>query len=169
MRPFERDDASSVQRLAGDQLVAQAATTIPHPYPDGAAEAWIATHEAGYAGGKEVTYAVVLRETSELVGTVSLLNISKGHARAELGYWTGVQYWGRGYCTEAVVRLMNFGREHLQVTKFVARCSAQNQASARVMEKSGLVKEGLLLKHVHRFGKYEDMLVYGAVLPERGE
>jgi ribosomal-protein-alanine N-acetyltransferase len=168
LRPYRPTDAATVQKLAGDKRVAQAATTIPHPYPDGAAAAWISTHQDGYAARREITFAVALRETDEIVGTVSLLDISEKHARAELGYWTGVEYWGRGYCTEAVIGLTQFAKEHLGVTKIVARCSADNTASARVMEKAGLIKEGFLAKHVFMHGKYEDVLLYGLVLSGRG-
>ena len=165
LRPFQEGDAPAVQRLAGDRRIADAATTIPHPYPDGAAEAWIASHLPSFIAGTEITYAVTQREGALLVGTVSLLDISTKHARAELGYWTGVEFWGSGYCTEAVCRLIPFAYEHLGTTRVVARCLARNPASARVMEKAGLRKEGYLAKHVVKNGTYEDVLLYGLVLP----
>ena len=153
-------DAPEVQRLAGDARIAATTTTIPHPYPDGAAEAWIATHPAGFRNRERVTFAVTLLD-GRLAGTVSLIEVSQQHARAELGYWTGVEYWGRGYCTEAVSRLMQYAFEELGVTRVHARCFARNVASARVMEKAGLVKEGHLVKHTLKGGVYEDMLIYG--------
>ena len=168
LRPYRTEDAAVVQRLAGDQRVADAATTIPHPYPDGAAEAWIETHQSAFATRKEMTYAVTRLEDNLLVGTVSLIDISERHARGELGYWTGVEFWGSGYCTEAVCRLITFANEYLGTTRVVARCFARNPASARVMEKAGLCKEGHLKKHVVKNGIYEDVLLYGIVLPGRG-
>jgi RimJ/RimL family protein N-acetyltransferase len=153
--------------LAGDERVALAASAIPHPYPDGAAQAWISTHQQGFAARREVTFAVVLLGTDELVGAVSLLDLAPEHARGELGYWTGVAHWGKGYCTEAVIRLIEFAQQELGVTRVVGRCSARNQASARVMEKAGLRREGLLPSHVYRHGKYDDVLLYGLVLPGR--
>lgn len=167
LRPFVQTDADAVQRLAGDKRVALAATTIPHPYPDGAAEAWIATHADAFAAKREVTFAVALRDGGELVGAISLLDISERHARGEVGYWTGVDYWNRGYCTEAFVRIIPYAYEELGVTKIVARCSAQNAASARVMEKAGLKREGVLFKHSLKHGQFDDVLVCGLVLPGR--
>jgi ribosomal-protein-alanine N-acetyltransferase len=169
LRPFQLEDARAVQRLAGDARVALAATTIPHPYPDGAAEAWISTHQECFITRREVTFAVILLESDQLVGAVSLLDIAPKHARGELGYWTGVDYWGNGYCTEAVTRLIKFAHDELGITRVVARCSSQNPASARVMEKAGLSREGLLPRHVLRRGNYDDVLLYGLVLPGRGE
>ena len=168
LRPYDSSDASIVQRLAGDQRVADAATTIPHPYPDGAAEVWIATHATAFEAKKEITFATTLRTTGQVVGTVSLLDISARHARAELGYWTGVPFWGAGYCTEAVARLIAYARECLGTSRIVGRCLARNPASARVMEKAGLVREGHLVKHVLKNDSYEDVLLYGVVLSHRG-
>jgi len=169
LRPFALPDASTVQRLAGNKRVALAATTIPHPYPDGAAEAWIATHANAFISKREVTFAITLQEGGELVGAISLLDISPQHERAEVGYWVGLEYWGRGYCTEAFSRLIPYAYEELAITKIVARCSEQNTASARVMEKAGLKREGRFLKHSKKHGKFDDVLVYGLVLPGRGE
>ena len=169
LRPFQQSDAPVVQKLAGDQRIANDVTTIPHPYPDGAAEAWIATHQPSFIAGGDITYAVTLRENGSLVGSIRLLNIDTKHACAELGYWTGVEFWGLGYCTEAVRRLILFANEHLGTTRIVARCFARNLASARVMEKAGLRKEGNLVKHFLKNGTYEDVLLYGLVLPGRGE
>jgi [ribosomal protein S5]-alanine N-acetyltransferase len=167
LRPYRADDAPAVQRLAGDRRIADTTTTIPHPYPDGAAEAWIATHTNDFEARKQATFAVTLRSTGELLGTVSLLDVSVVHARAELGYWIGAPYWGQGYCTEAVCRLIPFAYEELGTTRLVARCFARNEASARVMEKSGLRREGLLIQHTLKNGRFEDVLLYGLVLPGR--
>ena len=169
LRQYQTADAKSVQRLASDARIADTTTTIPHPYPDGAAEEWISTHESSFTSGSAVTYAVTIRESGILIGTVSLLDISSKHQRAELGYWTGVDFWGSGYCTEAVCRLIPFAYEHLETTRIVARCFARNPASARVMEKSGLQHEGYLPKHTLKNGRYEDVLLYGLNLPGRAE
>jgi ribosomal-protein-alanine N-acetyltransferase len=168
LRPFQLEDATAVQQLAGDERVALAATTIPYPYPDGAAEAWISTHQEGFAARREVTFAVILLGTENLVGAVSLLDLAPEHARGELGYWIGVEYWGNGYCAEAVGGLIKYAHQELGITRVVARCSVQNRASARVMEKAGLVREGLLPRHVRKRGIYDDVLLYGLNLPGRG-
>ena len=102
------------------------------------------------------------------MGAISLLELSTAHARAEVGYWVGVPYWGLGYATEAVRRLIPYATEAYGVTRFLGRCLARNPASARVMEKAGLSYEGRLVKHVLKNDEYEDVLLYGLVLGERG-
>lgn len=167
LRPYTLADAPDVQRLAGDARVADTTATIPHPYPDGAAERWISGLAPAFLDGTRIAYAVTLRATGELVGTVSLHDISRVHSRAELGYWIAVGHWGNGYCTEAVCRLVAFASEQFGISRIVARCLARNPASARVMEKAGLRKEGLLVKHELKNGVFEDMLLYGLALPGR--
>ena len=167
LRPFVAADASDVRRLAGDKRIADMTLAIPHPYPEGAAEAWIASHPDSYEGGKEATFAITLMDSGDLLGAISLLDISREHARAELGYWVGVDHWSKGYCTEAVRRLLEFGTEELGITRFVGRCIGRNAASARVMVKAGMLPEGHLRQHMLRHGRYEDMLLFGLVLAGR--
>ena len=84
LRPFEQSDAQDVQHLAGDNLVAKTTAHIPHPYPDGAAEGWIALHRPSWEQQRTATFAICVQESSKLVGAISLMGIGAGSA--ELGY-----------------------------------------------------------------------------------
>lgn len=167
LRPFSAADAADVQRLAGDARVALPTAAVPHPYPDGAAEAWIATHASAFAALQEVTFAICLRQTDALLGAISLMQIDLPDARAEVGYWIGVDHWRQGFGTEALACLIGYAHQGLGLTRIVARCIASNPGSARVMEKAGLQREGLLRQHTRKQGRFEDMLLYGIVLPGR--
>ena len=122
LRPYRVSDPRAVQRLAGDFRIADTTLAIPHPYPDGAAEQWISHHADAFCNGTLVAYAVTSRASGELVGTVSLMDVQAQHARAELGFWIAVEHWGKGYCTEAVQRLISYAREQLNVSRIVAQC-----------------------------------------------
>ena len=167
LRPFVANDAAAVSRLAGDKRIADMATEIPHPYPVDAAQAWIATHAAEYEARHAAIYAIMLRESGVVIGAVALLDISLLDARAELGYWIGVDYWSQGYCTEAAERLVRYAHEELGITRLVACCLARNPASARVMEKLDMQCESRLPQHVHKHGEFVDVLLYGRNLAER--
>ncbi|RXR08879.1 GNAT family N-acetyltransferase [Pseudoxanthomonas composti] len=167
LRPYLATDAAHVQRLAGDARVADTTANIPHPYPDGAAQAWIAGLAPALAAGTRVAYAITLRQDGSLIGTVDLHEISAGHARAMLGYWIGVPYWGQGYATEAARRLIEHGQTALGLSRIGGACLARNPASAQVMEKLGLRLEGRLIAHECKHGLFEDLLLYGLVLPGR--
>ena len=164
LRPFASTDADDVQRLAGAKEIADTTLRIPHPYEDGVAEDWIASHPAQFDEGKLANFAIALRETGELVGSIGL-TIKLQHQSAELGYWVGLPYWGRGYCTEAARAVLRYGFEQLGLNRIHAHHFARNPASGRVMEKIGMQREGLLRQAVRKQDAYEDLPAF-AILKE---
>jgi [ribosomal protein S5]-alanine N-acetyltransferase len=166
LRPYSLADAPEVQRLAGDFAIADTTASIPHPYPDGAAAEWIGTHQGLLEGGKEITFAVVLKETDALAGSIGLHNIAAAHEHAELGYWIGVPYWGKGYCTEAAQAVIDYVFSGLGFRRIYAHYFKRNPASGRVMEKCGMSWEGCLRQHIKRWDKFEDVIEYGILKEE---
>jgi RimJ/RimL family protein N-acetyltransferase len=160
LRPFELADAARVQQLAGVREIAEMTGHIPYPYPDGAAEEWIATHEMEWKRGDGITFAIVGRDTGELIGAIGLTIRAENH-RAELGYWLGVPYWNHGYTTEAARAVIRFGFENLRLNRVYASHFARNPASGRVMQKSGMQYEGTLRQHFVRWNNPEDLVYYG--------
>jgi RimJ/RimL family protein N-acetyltransferase len=168
LRPFRREDAKRVQALAGDPAVADTTLTIPHPYEDGVAEAWIAGQPAERAQGTGLTLAVCLKPGGVVVGAVSLGSFRAEHRRAELGYWVGREYWNNGYCTEAARALVEHGFRALGLNRVHACHFERNPASGRVMAKVGMRREGVLRRHVRARGRFEDVVCYGALAAEFG-
>jgi len=160
LRPFSLDDAGAVQRLAGDRDIAATTILIPHPYPDGAAEEWIGTHAGMFEHGEGLTVAVTARAGGVLHGAVSL-TIDARHHHAELGYWIGKAYWGRGYATEAARAVVDYGFHTLKLHRVFAHHMARNAASGRVLEKLGMRYEGTLAEHVRKWDDYEDIRHFG--------
>ncbi len=138
LREFRVDDAKTVQTLAGNYDVAQYTLNIPYPYEDGMAEAWISTRSEGWKKREVVTYAITLANDDSVIGAVSLLNISE-HS-GEIAYWIGKPFWGNGYCTEAVNKLIEFSLEEFKVKTFWAIHLQSNPASGAVMKKVGMKK-----------------------------
>jgi len=165
LRPFTLSDAPRVQLLAGDRNVARTTKNIPHPYEDGMAEAWIGLHQERFEEGKEVVFAINLKESGELIGAIGLvLNLSQ--EIAELGYWVGKPYWGRGYCTEAARAVLHFAFTELRLNRVHAHHLTHNPASGRVMQKIGMRHEGHLRQHVKKWGEFFDVETYGILRPE---
>ena len=160
LRPFAISDAPEVQRLAGDEAIASTTINIPHPYEDGAAEAWISKHAERYASGDMCEFAITLRDNGALIGAI-MLAVEQRHSRAELGYWIGVPYWGNGYCTEAARAMLEFGFNTLGLNRIHAVHFARNPASGRVLQKIGLRREGCFRQHVLKWDRFEDLEVYG--------
>ncbi|QTA82778.1 GNAT domain-containing protein [Desulfonema limicola] len=162
LRPFSRDDAENVQRLAGRKQIASKTIPIPHPYELHMAYEWIGTHNQLFEKGEVVNFAVTHRLEKYLVGCVGL-NINKKYEMAELGYWIGIEYWGNGYCTEASKKVLEYGFETLNLNRIFAYHFGSNPASGRVMEKIGMKYEGFLRQAIKKWGKFEDSVVYGVL------
>ncbi|MEM7020899.1 MAG: GNAT family N-acetyltransferase, partial [Pseudomonadota bacterium] len=143
LRGFQLADAPEVQHLAGEWEIADTTATIPHPYEDGMAEAWIETHPDRLENESALSYAITLADNEQLIGSIGL-HINKRHDQAELGYWIGKPWWKGGYCTEAARVLINHGFEVLSLYRIHAHYMARNPASGRVMQKLGMSHEGCL-------------------------
>ena len=159
LRRYEPADAAAVQRLAGDRAIADTTLNIPHPYEDGMAEAWIGQTHAQFAAGARATFAILSRDSDELLGTVSL-GIDEAANAAVLGYWIGKPYWNRGYATEASERLVAWGFEALGLNRIHSSHLTRNPASGAVMRKIGLVHEGTAREAVLKWERYEDLELY---------
>ena len=138
LRPFAPADAGAVQAFCSDREVARMTSRIPHPYPEVAAAAWIASHAEAADRGEEFDFCIAREDT--VVGTTGLLR--KADRIYELGYWLGKPYWGRGYATEAARCLAGFAFRELGAVRLTAGHYLDNPASGRVLEKCGFAYTG---------------------------
>ena len=95
LRRLELADAALVRRLAGDWRVAATIPQIPHPYPEGVAEAWISLTHEQESRGTGVQFAVVAAPVDTFMGVIAL-GITPEHGSAVLGYWLGHAVMYRG-------------------------------------------------------------------------
>lgn len=165
LRPFRLTDAARVQELAGSREVADTTLTIPHPYADGLAARWIATHEPRWRDGRSVVYAVTEGAGGALVGAVGL-QIEQTHGSAELGYWIARDAWNRGYATEAAGALIDFAFRTLDINRVEARHFVRNPTSGRVMQKLGMTLEGVHRQSLKKWGVFEDAARYAILRRE---
>ncbi|GAE34749.1 GNAT family N-acetyltransferase [Halalkalibacter akibai] len=83
-----------------------------------------------------------------------------------MAYWVGKKYWGNGYATEAAKAVLEFAFYEKNYNKVFARCFLSNTASGRVIEKSGIKKEGILRQHVKKDNEFIDLVYYGILKNE---
>ena len=101
----------------------------------------------------------------ELLGSVSLRRFSRDR-RAELGYWLGADAWGSGYATEAATALVDFGFREMGLARIYAQVLAGNDASCRVLEKLGMLSEGIRRRHIRKGKTLHDVVLYGILRDE---
>jgi ribosomal-protein-alanine N-acetyltransferase len=166
LRAFRLEDAAAVKAFCGTREIADTTLAIPHPYPDGAASAWIATHQPAWQAGTGATFAITARDVGALVGAIGL-TITKEHASAELGYWIAIPSWNQGYCTEAARAVVAFGFDSLKLHRIQAHHLTRNPSSGRVMQKIGMRTEGLRRDAIRKWGRFEDIACYGLLSSDR--
>jgi RimJ/RimL family protein N-acetyltransferase len=164
LRAFGPTDAPWVQRLAGAPEIAATTLNVPHPYRDGMAESWIASHPELFARGLSLHLAIEV-SGGEPVGALGA-RFSDPHRRADIGYWIGVPYWGAGYATEAAARLLVYLFRDRKLERVTCQHLAENDASRRVIEKLGFRREGRRRRHYIKLGRPHDAIVYGLLADE---
>jgi [ribosomal protein S5]-alanine N-acetyltransferase len=167
LRPLDEADASEIARLCADKAIAAGTLTIPHPYTLEDARKWLAMDRERSRDGRSLVWGITELEGGVLAGTVGL-NPDPAHDRAELGYWIGVAFWGRGYASEAAERVLEYALAEAGLNRVYASHYPWNVASGRVLEKVGMRREGVLKQHIKKWGKYEDAVFYGLTRDEYG-
>jgi RimJ/RimL family protein N-acetyltransferase len=150
-----------VAELAGDRDVAATTLRIPHPYTREMAAEWIAETEQLRADGALVNFAITT-EADGVIGSIGLRLVPE-HRRAELGYWIGKPYWGKGYATEAGRAVVAHGFNDLGLHRIHAHFMTSNPASGGVLKKLGMTYEGTLRGHTFKWGEFFDIECYGVV------
>lgn len=156
LEPINLSHAPPLQVLAGDPAIA-ATTRIVHPYPAGQAEKFIRVRMRERADGLSWVFAVKLAD--EVVGVCGLLEITPRRL-AEIGYWIGRPYWGRGLATEAVAGTLRFSFGTLALREVFAKCLADNHGSRRVLEKNRFRYAGTEPHHVSHWPATTPLLLY---------
>jgi RimJ/RimL family protein N-acetyltransferase len=125
-----------------------------------------AVHVARLAGRPERHFAIEV--SGELAGGIGLLPGSDVHAQtAELFYWLGEAFWGRGIATRAVKAVADYVIAHHRLLRLSALPYSDNPASCRVLEKAGFSREGILRNNAVKNGRILDQVVYAIATEKR--
>ncbi len=109
--------------------------------------------------------AITLKPKREVIGGVGVRITDKDNLTGELGYTLHPDYWGYGLATEASYAMLDAGFNMLGLQRIVAHCDQRNKASARVMERLGMRREGVFRGSKHIHGQWRDEYLY-AILAE---
>lgn len=140
LEPIAPHHAPLLQPLLEDPAVA-ATTPFPHPYPADGARAYVAGLIAGRAEGTRQDFAICDGE-GQPAGVVLVKDIDRERGVAELGYWVGVPFWGRGLASAAGEMALAIAFGELGLSSLKAVCLESNTASLRVLAKLGFVPVG---------------------------
>jgi ribosomal-protein-alanine N-acetyltransferase len=162
IRAWQIADASRLAILLNNtNILNNLRDGLPNPYTEVDAENYITTM---LDADKTKTFAFAITVDDTVVGSIGIFRQDNIHFRtAELGYYIGEPYWGRGLGTSAVRQICKYVFDHTDIIRIFAEPFANNIASCRVLEKAGFQYEGLLRSNAVKNGKILDMKMYALV------
>lgn len=164
IRPWQHGDEASLAWHANNRNIwRNLRDTFPHPYTLNDAEEWIRFTSAE---NPPRNFAIVVEgEAAGGIGFVLKGDVYRGEA--EIGYWLGEKFWGRGIITEAVAAMTEYAFANFDICRIQAGVYEWNPASMRVLEKAGYALEARLRKSIIKDGETIDELIYAIVRPDR--
>jgi RimJ/RimL family protein N-acetyltransferase len=160
IRSWESGDAVSLAKYANNRNIAgNLRDRFPHPYTKRDARDYI---QWSRRRAPETVFAIAVGD--EAVGSIGfLIGADVERVSAEIGYWLGEPFWGRGICTEALAAMTTYAIRTHGLTRVYALPFASNAASCRVLEKAGYALEGRLRKSAIKDGVTIDQCQYAFI------
>lgn len=162
IREWKIEDASELaEMLNNKKILDNLRDGLPYPYTKkDAAEYITAMRQAD----KSETFAFAITVDGRVIGSIGIFRCSNIHSRtAEMGYYIGEPYWGKGMATSAVKQACRHVFANTDIIRIFAEPFAYNTASCRVLEKAGFQLEGLLRSNAVKNGRVQDMKMYALV------
>lgn len=165
LRKLEVSDAEEMFEYSSRPEASQYANWEPHTSVEYTKEflRWLKWQ---YRFHKVKTWGITLKNGGKLIGTVSFVKIDKETTSAEIGYTVSSAFWGNGYATEAVQKLLEFGFLELGFQRIFAKVVKENVKSSRVLERLGFTYEGTLRNSMVIHKKLCDVSYYSILKSE---
>lgn len=162
VRSFRKGDEKLLFANLNDEDVVRYLSTLSYPpkvintkrFVHKNAEARDSVHKGG------LHFAIQVGD--DVAGSIGFKNID--NHKAEIGYWLGKKYWGKGIMTESVGLVTEFGFKRLNLKRIYAAIFSQNKPSMKVLEKNGYKIEGIHKKDYCKDGKCYDAVMYAKVI-----
>lgn len=157
LRPWSLSDIDSLVKYANNYSIARFMTnTFPHPY----------TNEHGLrfikmASDEWPVRLFAIEIEGEAAGSIGIHPQNDIMCKnAELGYWLGEKYHGKGIITKVIPQMIAFGFNTFDINRIYARPFGNNFASQRVLEKCGFMLEARIEKNIFKNGEFHDEMIY---------
>ena len=167
LRPWSSRDLEPFYALHHDPQVSHYLVWVPTSRADAVVKLRRLARMRGIGPHRpHLRLAVVLPGDGRVIGDVNFELTSHRDLEGEMGYVIDPAYWGNGYATEAAGEMLRLAFEDLGLHRMMAACDARNVASARVMERLGMRREGHYLQKELMRGEWCDLLTYGILESE---
>lgn len=162
IREWKLEDAAKLSALLNNKkILDNLRDGLPYPYTVKDAEEYIT---AMLAADQTKSYAYAITADDMVLGSIGVFRLDNIHFRtAEMGYYIGEPYWGKGFGASAVKQICKYIFENTDIIRIYAEPFAYNIASCRVLEKAGFQLEGILHSNAVKNGEILDMKMYALV------
>ena len=158
-RKFSLNDASEIQEIrSNDKVMSYMDSNKHHTIED--SERFISRNSDRYKNKIGIFWAIIEKNQNQLIGDFAFWNIIRENHRAEIGYTLKPEFWNKGYMTETLLRLIQFGFRDLNLHSFEAEINPNNKNSEQALVKIGFKKEAYFRENRYFNGKYLDSEIY---------
>jgi RimJ/RimL family protein N-acetyltransferase len=160
VRSWRKSDLDALVRHANNPKIASnLRDQFPHPYTrrDG-------IEYLEFARDQRPERSFALQYEGEAIGGLGFqLGVDISRISAEMGYWLGESFWGRGFATRAAKAGSDWAFDAYKLTRVFALVFSHNVASVRVLEKAGFEREGIMRRSALKNGTVLDQFIYARV------
>ena len=158
IRSFEENDVDSIVKYANNIEVSRyLRDSFPYPYSRENAIQWVSFVKNNYS-----TLFFAIANDKELIGGISAVPQPDVHRfSAEVGFWIGQLFWNKGIMTKAIPAFCNYLFTKFNFNRLTSNVFDGNEASKKVLSRSGFILEGVLRKSVYKNDKFVDQFIYG--------
>ncbi|GIO27279.1 GNAT family N-acetyltransferase [Ornithinibacillus bavariensis] len=159
LRQITKEDANDILRYLSDEEVMKYYGLNPFKSINDALDeiSWYQSIQNNKTG---MRWGITLKEQGAVIGSCGFHNGVSQHFRTEIGFELSKDHWGKGIAFEAVEAIISHGYQHMNFQRIEALIEPPNQASQKLVEKLGFVREGLLRSYEFTDGKFDDLYVY---------
>ena len=158
LRKCKPSDKSNLVKLANNiKIWNNLRDAMPYPYKESDADFFI-----NLTQNVKPQQHFGIESDGEFVGVISIEKQSDIYSKsAEIGYWIGEPFWGKGIATHAVRQIIKYGFENLEVERIYTGVFENNIASMKILKKNGFLEEGIFKKAIYKNEVFMDEYRFG--------
>lgn len=160
LRNITKTDAISIFKYLSDSEVMKYYGLEPFKSVQDALDE-ISWYESIFNEQTGIRWGISLKDNDKIIGSCGFLNTVSTHRRTDIGFELSKEYWGQGIGSEAIMAIIHYAFEQMNIQRIQALIEPLNIASQKMVEKAGFLQEGLLRKYEYTCGKFDDLYMYG--------
>lgn len=161
LREWKKSDAEALAKIANNKKIwDNVRDRLPYPYSKRDAKEWLALVKK-----QKIVTTFCIEMDHQLAGSIGFTIKEDVYRKtAEIGYFIGEEYWGRGIATEAIRQLIDYIQKNFDIVRVFAEVFEYNKASMKVLEKNGFYLECIRQKAAMKNSKILDDYVWVRLL-----